>query len=259
MIWNDWHIAQGKHLGSGGQGTARKAELTTGRVEMVLKTLPLRGDDLDRLRHLTDLKLPQLSPYLAGPVALKYKPRKRGISTVEHLAPFADGKTLDEDDPRTFPQLLEMAHHLACQLTILEENGLAHGDLAPSNIMINPDGVVHLIDFDNFAADDPGVLVAPMMGQRLMAVPEVFQGKARPGITSDRYATAVLFHLILLLRHPADCGQGHQGLRARMDQGGWLERHYTPQPDETPICLRGHHTQSFRRGLFAGTGRSPVR
>ncbi len=223
-------------FGQGGQGRVEQVALTSDpKIGLVLKRLPITPEAKERTKALVDLCLPLLSPFLAAPIAVNLD----GHDEIVHVAPLAIGNDL-ENDNRTVAESFEVGLHLACLTEILEEHGIAHGDLAPSNLIIETDGSVHLIDFDNFSSTDTAVPTPTMAGQPMMLAPEIRIDKQTPTIESDRFSFAVLLGMILLRRHPAD---GQAQVPADMDRvmtsGIWPERNRTPEPDDVPIAALG--------------------
>lgn len=223
------------NLGTGGQGKAELVTLSSDpSVNLVAKHLPLSKDTKSRVAELIKLNLPAFSPFLAAPVA--YTSRRDELI---HLAPFAEGHDLLSDN-RTLPENMELAYHLSCLLTILEEQGVAHGDLAPSNIMISPAGEVYLIDFDNFIAKDKRIPPPTMVGQHMMIAPELRGKRGRkPDQWSDRFAAAVLLNLLLLRRHPAGEAKTPADVDRVMSKGRWPERKHKIEASDVPIQALG--------------------
>jgi serine/threonine-protein kinase len=69
------------------------------------------------------------------------------VTGIELLMEFVDGKTLDEIETPTKPQLILVFIQVASALVHMHRRGVYHGDLKPSNIMLSKDGKVKLIDF----------------------------------------------------------------------------------------------------------------
>jgi eukaryotic-like serine/threonine-protein kinase len=76
--------------------------------------------------------------------------RKRSwfkLKGVELLIEYVEGKTLDEIEAPEMSQLVLMFCQVSSALTHMHRRGVYHGDLKPSNIMLNKTGQVKLIDF----------------------------------------------------------------------------------------------------------------
>ncbi|MFI5456752.1 MAG: serine/threonine protein kinase [Isosphaerales bacterium] len=69
------------------------------------------------------------------------------VKGVELLIEYVEGKTLDEIEAPELGQLVLMFCQVSSALTHMHRRGVFHGDLKPSNIMLNKAGQVKLIDF----------------------------------------------------------------------------------------------------------------
>jgi len=233
---------QDKTLGTGGQGKVYLSRRKDNRNQMaVLKTMPASKDAEARLAWLVDSGLGYQLPQTSMPLA--YTRKGKDLS---YIAPHVSGVPLDEDQDRSFPELLEICWQLCCLWSRLEAVGIAHGDIAASNILVAPDGRAELIDIDNYIAQDPFVPKPLMFGQHAMMAPELRDARNtkqifHPTMESDRYAWAVLLSCKLLGRHPTDglSFQTPADFDAEMMSGQWPERHRTPEAGETPIAAIG--------------------
>lgn len=95
---------------------------------------------------------------------------------------------------------LHAAHELRVGQRILN---LIHRDVSPSNLMVDPDGRVRVIDFGIARADIRVVTTAPQFirGNPAYMAPEQFEG---PEIDrrADIYTTALVFYELCTGRHP---------------------------------------------------------
>jgi len=222
-------------LGEGGLGRVEQVALSADKqLGLVVKHLELTSENKERVKALVGLKLPLLSPYLAAPIASKCKGDE-----ILHLAPLAIGHDLLSDN-RKFPENMELAFHLACLLTILEEQGIPHGDLAPSNLMITEHGEVYLIDFDNFTSTSPDVPKPSMAGQHMMLAPELRgNNPSTPDQYSDRFSLGVTMNLLLLRRHPAGDAKVPADVARALSSGLWPERQRIAEQGDVPIEALG--------------------
>lgn len=88
--------------------------------------------------------------------------------------------------------------------------GLAHSDLSPNNVLVDPSkGTSLVIDIDSLVV--PGLFPPDVAGTKGYIAPEVLatlsaptNARKYPDVKTDRHALAVLIYQYLLLRHPLD-------------------------------------------------------
>lgn len=246
-------------LGEGGQGAAYDVVHTGTRLHCVAKLhhpYAVTPETEARLGALVTLNLSSRSSALASPFVRVAAAHGSGT-----IAPKAEGQSLSEafKAPEwTLLQALGYATALTRVLAILEDVGVAHGDLAAGNVLIRKVKdfhVVSLIDFDN--AFIPGAPAPTFVGQDFYAAPELLRGNAVTSVQSDRFAVSVLLHQVLYLRHPLSClmGGGMLEFPDYIDllSKGWAEDPLHGRPTPTggiPVAALSRELQGlFRRGL----------
>ncbi|SNZ20102.1 protein kinase domain-containing protein [Cohaesibacter gelatinilyticus] len=234
----------------GGQGQAFLGHLEDDpTIGVVAKKLNDRPDNLARADYLVNRHLCEMSPAFAGPFAAE----ELSDGHVWHVAPFVRGVELEKDQPRSLVENLEICLETVSLFAILAHHGLAHGDIAFSNILIDQDGTVSVIDFDGYVADDPTSLPSPVIGQRPMLAPELrLEQQGQPNVESDRFALAVFLSMLVTGRYPTD---GFPDVPAEIDllltDGTWPERKRLPAPDELPIEALGPEIQALFDRAFS--------
>lgn len=119
---------------------------------------------------------------------------------------FVEGEDLDdilERTPGGLPedQVLRWADQICDVLSYLHKNGLIYRDMKPSNVMIDKDDNVKLVDFGIaklFKPTERGTQI----GTPGYAPPEQYQGMATPA--SDIYALGATLHHMLTGRDPTE-------------------------------------------------------
>lgn len=99
------------------------------------------------------------APYLYGELRLDGRP-----ALEMSFVPGADLATAAaewRDEPASRPQLLALLQRVAHAYASLHARGMLHGDVHPRNVLVTPDGGVHLVDFGVAAPVHPGALPAP--------------------------------------------------------------------------------------------------
>jgi len=101
----------------------------------------------------------------------------------------------DKEHPLDLATLLGWMVQLAEAMEAAHESGLVHGDLKPSNLMLDPAGKVRILDlglaFHDDAQATTSVMQLEQQGTIAYMAPEVLLG-AQPGRQSDIYAMGVI-------------------------------------------------------------------
>ncbi|MBQ9436947.1 MAG: hypothetical protein IJU50_01305 [Lachnospiraceae bacterium] len=111
-----------------------------------------------------------------------------------------------------FRSMLQMSLILARSIRRMHLAGLAHSDLSPNNVLIDPKtGTCIIIDIDSLVV--PGIFPPEVVGTRGYIAPEVLEtaylpygdpGRKLPSIYTDLHAMAVLIYQYLFFRHPLE-------------------------------------------------------
>jgi hypothetical protein len=112
----------------------------------------------------------------------------------------------------TWDKYLALCIRMARGVARLHNAGLAHSDLSPSNVLVDPStGRCIILDIDALVV--PGLYTPDVLGTHGYIAPEVIATlnlrfddpkRRHPGIGTDQHALAVLIYQYLLLRHPLE-------------------------------------------------------
>jgi serine/threonine-protein kinase len=139
-------------LGTGAGSTILQiSDKTAGGKRYALKVVRRQDEDDDIYvkQALTEFEAAKKlnHPAIAKVFDCRLKRAWFKLKGVELLMEFVEGKTLDEIEAPELSQLLLIFCQVASALTHMHRRGVYHGDLKPSNIMLNKTGQVKLIDF----------------------------------------------------------------------------------------------------------------
>jgi len=166
------------------------------------------------------------------------------------------------------------AHGLLATLAFLHEQGIVHGDLKPSNLLLRAPGEVVLADFGAAVQLDRDAKTARLGeagGTPLYLAPEQFRGAPASGETDLYAAGAILWeaatghplrsHADLLQRgRPADAadasGRAQPGGAQQQDQLRDRLRAHAPASAETILALLDPNPSSRRRPRASAVGPS---
>ncbi|HLW63788.1 MAG TPA: protein kinase [Gemmataceae bacterium] len=211
-------------LGRGGMGIVyRGLDLKRGG-EVAVKVLP-RMDPASLLRFKHEFRsLAGLShPNLATLYELIADDNRwyilmelvEGLPFTNHFANIADRKERIDQFRPAFRQLVEAVHYL-------HQMGLLHCDLKPSNVLINPQGRVTLLDFGLVQPwqAPPGKERRELIGSLGYIAPERFAGRPHTR-ASDWYSVGVIAYETLVGKRPFE---------GEADQLIWQYQHMDATP-----------------------------
>ena len=171
-----------------------------------------------------------------GPVAGILMPRIVGSLEIHHLYSVAQRKKDFPDADWRF--LIHAARNCALAFEAIHAAGHVIGDVNQKNILVSPQGVVHLVDCDSFQVRDlAGKIHRCEVGVPEFTPPEL-QGQSFRTVDRtpdhDRFGLAVLiFHLLMMGRHPfagVYTGDGEMPLEKAITTGRFA---YSSAPEVT--------------------------
>lgn len=187
-----------KLLGAGAQGQVFLAREEEGlRREVALKVFHNDPEgyrrELAMLRQVEEIRVRERAPGLV---------QSLGTGEVEGLAWVAfehlDAGTLqdwvEDKGPMSFVDAVSCACQVADGLDALHRNGVFHRDVKPSNVLVNSEGWVRLVDFGLSRSLD-GTLSAA--GSPAFAAPELIAGRPTDGRAIDIYSLGATLAYLL--------------------------------------------------------------
>jgi len=172
-----------------------------------------------------------------------------------------------------FQKYLGLCIQMARAVARLHNAGLAHSDLSPNNVLVDPTrGISIVIDVDSLVVE--GLYPPDVAGTKGYVAPEVLMTlhlalndsqRKFPNARTDLHALAVLVYQYLLLRHPLDGRRipnansaEEQELLSLGKEALFCEHPTNPanRPEQTPYhpctCLGSPLSDLFQRAFVAG-------
>jgi serine/threonine-protein kinase len=120
-----------------------------------------------------------------------------------------NGKSLEQHLEKgllPFEEVSALLLRVCETLALLHENGLAHADLKPANIMLAPGDRVVLLDFGIARVEQIRIDGRPISGSPHYMAPETIRAQVKPGSAHlvDLYALGVLAYVLLVGNPPFD-------------------------------------------------------
>jgi serine/threonine protein kinase len=187
-----------KLLGAGAQGQVFLAREEEGlQREVALKVF--REDpegyrrELKMLRQVEEIRVRERAPGLVQSLGTG---EAGGLAWVafEHLDAGTLQDWIEERGPMSFVDAVSCACQVADGLDALHRNGVFHRDVKPSNVLVNTEGWVRLVDFGLSRSLD-GTLSAA--GSPAFAAPELIAGRPTDGRAIDIYSLGATLAYLL--------------------------------------------------------------
>lgn len=220
-------------IGSGSMGTVYKALSKTDNKWYAVKVLPRRSMWNVRLarrqvRSFEQLQHPSIVPFVDVGTA----------GGMHYLAwPLVEGESLEtvvQRDGKVPPGLgCHYGHQVAQALALCHRNGIFHGLLKPSNLMLGADGNVHILDFGigSLLAENEGESLVDTMSTANTLTsgldcssPESIMEPTNRTAAGDQYSLGCVLYFCLAGQYPFPDGSAVQKMMA----------HQSKEPDPIP-------------------------
>jgi DNA-binding helix-hairpin-helix protein with protein kinase domain len=207
-------VPLGPELASGGEGVVYTLPDRPGQLAKIYRQVPDR-DQVDKLRWLVREQSAELLRFAAWPTATLHDtpggpligflmPRFEDFRPIHTLYSPAHRRT-------AFPQadwsfLIHTAMNCCSAFDVVHDRGIVIGDVNQSNILVNRQALVALIDCDSFQVQASDRVFLCEVGVSQYTSSEL-QGRSLRElvrtVNHDRFGLAVLiFHLLFMGRHP---------------------------------------------------------
>ena len=206
-------------IGRGGSATVYLAQSLRSDTLVALKVLTPTLDVDVRQRFVSEAKV---SSILQHPGIVRVIESGTVESTPFIVMEYVDGGSLADEIRKTGPlsptHAVEIIQQAASALAYAHSQGVLHGDIKASNILISRSGRVLLSDFGLARAVGTGSLTSGglVVGTPAYMSPEQVQGRPLDA-RSDIYSLGVVFYEMLTGNHPFD-GQPMEVLRQHVHQ-----------------------------------------
>jgi serine/threonine-protein kinase len=229
------HYRLGRQLGAGGFGEVREAWDEHLRRKVAIKRLK-SGAVLGRSDSL--LREARLAASLEHPAFVRIHSIEEDGSSHAIVMELIAGTTLRELLGRgalALDTVLDLADQAAAAMAAAHACGLVHGDLKPSNLMVDAGGRLRILDLGLAFHDDPqattSVMQLEQQGTIAYMAPECLLGQA-PNRQSDVYALGVVCYEMIRGERPFGNLSGLALAAAQMQSSSasWVFPAATPAP-----------------------------
>ena len=196
------HYQVRQRLGEGGFGEVFEAWDDKLARSVAVKRLKYAGDATSSGRLLKEARL---AASLQHSAFVKIYALEETLESQSIVMELVRGETLRQLMPVSQQQALAIVRQIAEAMRVAHESGLVHGDLKPSNVMLEPSGAVRILDFGLASQADSQVTMtlaqADPQGTIAYMAPERMLGHALTPQT-DIYALGVIFYELLTGARP---------------------------------------------------------
>ena len=242
------HYVCGKILGEGGYGQVFEAWDSKLQRQVAIKQLK----NIESIAHSANLfKEARLAASLQHPAFVKIYAIEDEQSTPAIIMERVNGQTLKQllqKGGMSIEQAVDVVNQVAQAMVEAHQHGLTHGDLKPSNLMVEENGRVRILDFGLASKADPNVTASiyQMEPQGTIAymAPELLTG-APSTPKRDVFALGVIFYECL------------QGCRPFPDLSGLALAAALMQTNSDKWQFSAHYPQAVMSLIIAMTARQP--
>ena len=238
-------------VGSGSLGTVFRAVHAQSRERFAVKVLPLRSLwNVIRARRQVQL-LARLPPHPAVVPLVEV-----GTAAGAHYLawPFAEGETVERLVARAGPlgpaQVASLMAQVADGLSVCHAQGIGHGLLKPSNLLIGPDRKARILDLGIGAilqenlADGESMLDTISTAHTAMtmmdcAAPETLIDPSERTAAGDFYSLGCILYWLLSGRYPFPDGNAVDKIIAHQGFDPVPVGHYNPAAPDSLVQLAG--------------------
>ncbi|MBX7135431.1 MAG: protein kinase [Fimbriimonadaceae bacterium] len=255
-----------RRFAEGGQGIVYLVAQTEGEEPRLAKIYKApEPSQARRLRELIARRNERLSRVVAWPIGLLYDANGAPIGfempQVANAFPLYTAyqirSRLTKLPGRDYKFLVRAARNLAAALHHVHDAGFVVGDLNESNVLVDAEAMVKLIDADSYQVEIGNEVLTCDVGKSELIAPELQNRNLSKLVRTadhDRFSLAVLlFHLLVLGRHPF-AGVPRDGREITLEEAivaGWYpfesEAH---EPLGPPAGLTLEWLPDPVRGLF---------
>jgi DNA-binding helix-hairpin-helix protein with protein kinase domain len=211
---NGVSYAPGRKVGQGGEGIVYEVQSDAGLVIKIYNH-ELTRERIDKLTHMAAISSPELNKFAAWPLdvvtdntgkacgftmrkLVAFVPLHMLFSPMERKKLFAD---------KGYNYLVHVARNLAMAFYKIHQMGIIIGDVNEANILVNPNGMVAMIDCDSFQVKNGKRYHFCEVGVPRYTPPELLEKGSFTNVVrtvnTDAFSLATLiFQLLFLGRAP---------------------------------------------------------
>ena len=191
-------------IGRGGMGVVYKATDTQVKRTVAVKTLPaVMSHNQDLMRRFKSEV--QHASRLEHPNIVRVYDVGEDEGTHFYVMQYIDGPDLrsrmKSKGRCSVDETISIISQVADALDYAHSQGIVHRDIKPENILLDSDGVAHVVDFGIAKATEGTRTTRGMLGTPEYMSPEQVKGKSVDG-RSDQYSLAVVAYEMLTGRTP---------------------------------------------------------
>jgi serine/threonine protein kinase len=198
-------------IGSGGYAECYEVFSSQYQEHFVCKTISLLGTNSNAKKRSFEKELIALST-MTHPNIVKIYQTFQTDSHLFLILEYCKNGDMDKFIRYRGPikdtrKLFNFVHGILCALCFIEERGIAHKDIKPSNILLDTYGRPKLADFGLAEFTDKNKLCEDYNGSLVFVAPEVLSQKPYDPMKADIWSFGVTLYFFCTSRYPFACNE----------------------------------------------------
>lgn len=193
-----------KTIGSGRFGIVFLVYSQQYQINLAIKKIPKNKFRLNEIQSMIDIRSPHITSLY------QYYMYGESVYLVMEYCPESLDHIISDYENLSAERKLHIAHGLALSISTCHANGIAHGDIKPSNFLIDSYNRIKICDFGLAHKPSASDKSAMLTGTPLFFAPEVLNMQPHDEFAADIWSLGVSLYILMTGKYPWPTNNGYE-------------------------------------------------